>query len=65
MDMQRLLTNLSSKILTQFVVVIAVVIALMAFNFDSIYPFYAENQLTSTGLIINGAIVALFLLGIY
>jgi hypothetical protein len=64
MDMQRLLTNLSSKILTQFVVVIAVVIALMAFNFDSIYPFYAENQLTSTGLIINGAIVALFLLGI-
>lgn len=64
MDMKRLLTNLSSKILTQFVVVIAVVIALMAFNFDSIYPFYAENQLTSTGLIINGAIVALFLLGI-
>ena len=64
MDIQRLLTNLSSKILTQFVVVIAVVIALMAFNFDSIYPFYAENQLTSTGLIINGAIVALFLLGI-
>lgn len=64
MDMKRLLTNLSSKILTQFAVVITVVIALMVFNFDSIYPFYAENQLTNTGLIINGAIVALFLLGI-
>ncbi|MFT6387074.1 MAG: hypothetical protein ACJAUP_000444 [Cellvibrionaceae bacterium] len=64
MDMKRLLTNLSAKILTQFAVVIAVIIALMAFNFDSIYPFYAENQLTSTGLIINGAIITLFLLGI-
>ncbi len=64
MDIKRLLTNLSSKILVQFVVVIALVITLMAFNFDSIYPFYAENQLTNTGLIINCAIVALFLIGI-
>jgi hypothetical protein len=64
MDIKRLLTNFSSKILTQFVVVIALVITLMAFNFDSIYPFYAENQLTNTGLIINGAIVGLFLIGI-
>jgi hypothetical protein len=64
MDIKRLLTNLSSKILIQFIVVIALVISLMAFNFGSIYPFYAENQLTNTGLIINGAIVALFLIGI-
>jgi hypothetical protein len=64
MDIKRLLTNFSSKILTQFVVVIALVVILMAFNFDSIYPFYAEDQLTNTGLIINGAIVALFLIGI-
>jgi hypothetical protein len=64
MDIKRLLTNFSSKILTQFVVVIALVITLMTFNFDSIYPFYAENQLTNTGLIINGAIVALFLIGV-
>ena len=64
MDIKRLLTSLSNRILTQFAIVIVVVLALIAFNFDSLYPFYAENQLTSTGLIINGAIVALFLLGI-
>ena len=64
MDIRRLLTNLSNKILTQFGIVIVAVIGLIAFNFDAIYPFYAENQLTSTGLIINSAIVALFLLGI-
>jgi len=64
MDIKRLLTSLSNKILTQFGIVLAAAIALIAFNFDSIYPFYAENQLTSTGLIINSAIVALFLLGI-
>jgi hypothetical protein len=64
MDIKRLLTNLSSRILIQFAVVITLVIALMAYNFDSIYPFYAENQLTNTGLIINSAIVALFLIGI-
>ncbi len=64
MDIKRLLTSLSNRILTQFAIVIVVVLALIAFNFGSIYPFYAENQLTSTGLIINSAIVALFLLGI-
>ena len=64
MDIKRLLTSLSNRILTQFAIVIAVVLVLIAFNFGSIYPFYAENQLTSTGLIINAAIFALFLLGI-
>jgi len=64
MDIKRLLTSLSNKILTQFAIVTSVVLALIAFNFGSIYPFYAEHQLTNTGIIINGAIVALFLLGI-
>ena len=64
MEIKRLLTSFSNKILIQFGIVIVVVIALIAFNFDSIYPFYAENQLTNTGIIINGAIAALFLLGI-
>ncbi len=64
MDIKRLLTSLSSRILTQFAIVMLAAVVLIGFNFDSIYPFYAENQLTNTGLIINSAIVALFLLGI-
>jgi len=64
MDTQRLLTNQSNRILIQFGVVITVAIALIAYNFDAVYPFYAENQLTNTGIIINSAIFALFLLGI-
>jgi len=64
MDTQRLLTNLSSKILIQFGVIILAAVVLITYNFDSVYPFYAENQLTNTGLIINSAIVALFLIGI-
>ena len=64
MDIQRLLTSLSTRILFQFGVVIVAAIVLVAINFDFIYPFYAENQLTSTGIVINSAIVALFLLGI-
>jgi hypothetical protein len=64
MEIKRLLTSFSNRILTQFGIVIVAAIALIAFNFDSIYPFYAENQLTNTGIIINGAIAALFLLGI-
>jgi len=64
MEIQRLLTSLSTRILTQFGVVILAVAALIAYNYDSIYPFYTANQLTNTGIIINSAIVALFLLGI-
>ena len=59
MEIQRLLTSLSTRILTQFGVVILAVAALIAYNYGSIYPFYAENQLTNTGLIINSAIFAL------
>jgi len=64
MDTQRLLTSQSNRILIQFGVVMTVAIALIAYNFDAVYPFYAENQLTNTGVIINSAIFALFLLGI-
>lgn len=64
MEIQRLLTSLSTRILTQFGVVILAALALIFFNYDVIYPFYAENQPTDTGIIINSAIVTLFLLGI-
>ena len=41
MDIQRLLTSLSTRILFQFGVVIVAAIVLVAVNFDVIYPFYA------------------------
>ena len=64
MDMQRLLTGLSSKIIIQFCVVIGAGIALATFYFDLIYPFYFENQLTNTGIVINGAILGLLTIGL-
>ena len=64
MDIQRLLTGSSFKIIVQLGVVAVVAIALIALNFDLVFPFYFENQLTNIGIIINGAIVALLLLGL-
>jgi hypothetical protein len=64
MQIQRLLTSFSTRILTQFGVVILAAVVLIAYHFDVIYPFYAEDQLTSTGIVINSGIVLLFLLGI-
>lgn len=64
MDIQRLLTGLSLKIIIQFGVVITAAILLVALNLDLIYPFYFENQLTNTGIVINSAILALFVIGL-
>ena len=64
MDMQRLLTGLSFKIIIQFGVVIGAGIALATFYFDLIYPFYFENQLTNTGIVINSAILCLLTIGL-
>jgi len=64
MDIQRLLTGSSFKIIVQLGVVAAAAIALIALNFDIVFPFYFENQLTNIGIIINGAILALLLLGL-
>jgi hypothetical protein len=64
MDIQRLLTGLSLKIIIQFGVVITAGILLVALNLDLIYPFYFENQLTNTGIVINSAILALLVVGL-
>ncbi len=64
MDMQRLLTSLSTRILVQFVIVVAAAIVLLAINFDVVRPFYFENQLTNTGIVINSAILLLLLIGL-
>ncbi len=44
MDIKRLLTSLSTKIIIQFGVVMAAVIILIVFNFENIYPFYIETS---------------------
>jgi len=64
MDIQRLLTNLSLKIIIQFGVVVTAVILLVALNFELLYPFYFENQLTDIGITINGAILGLLVIGL-
>jgi hypothetical protein len=64
MDIQRLLTGSSNKIIVQLGVVVAAAVVLIALNYDIIYPFYFENQLTDVGIVINGTIVALLLLGL-
>lgn len=64
MEFQRLHTSLSSKIITQFSVVVATVIILIALNFELIYPFYFENQLTHIGIAINSTILGLLVIGL-
>ncbi len=64
MEVQRLHTSLSSKIIIQFSVVVIAVIILIALNFDLIYPFYFENQLTNIGVAINSTILGLLIIGL-
>ncbi|MFT5656939.1 MAG: hypothetical protein ACI9KN_000208 [Gammaproteobacteria bacterium] len=64
MDLQRLLTSLSSTIIIQLVFTVGLIAIGIGLNFDFIYSFYFENQQTQTGIIINSAIAALFAFGI-
>lgn len=63
MDLQRLLTSFSSKILTQLTVAVGLILAIIGWNFEFINAFYFENQQTQTGILINSAIAALFVFG--
>ena len=63
MDIQRLLTSLSLKIIIQLGTVVALLGFAIAWNFDFIYRFYFENQQTQTGIIINTAIASLVVIG--
>ena len=63
MDIQRLLTSLSLKIIIQFSLAVALSGIAIAWNYEFIYQFYFENQQTQTGILINSAIAALMLFG--
>lgn len=56
--------NFSRNILIRMILMSAVIAALMVWKFEFINQVYFRDQLTNTGLIINGAIVGLFAIGI-
>lgn len=56
--------NFSRNVLIRMVLLSIVIAALMAWKYEFINQVYFRNQLTGTGLIINGAIVGLFAIGI-
>ncbi len=64
MDIQRLLTSLSTKIIIQFAAVVVAALVLIGLNYDVLYPYYFENQLTNIGITINSAIMLLLLVGL-
>ncbi|MEJ2592922.1 MAG: hypothetical protein P8178_16295, partial [Candidatus Thiodiazotropha sp.] len=56
--------NFARNILIRMIILAGIIAVLMVWKFDFINQVYFRNQLTSTGLIINGAIVGLFAIGI-
>ncbi len=63
MDIQRLLTSLSTKIIIQFGIFVIVIGIVIGWKFNFIYQFYFENQQTQTGIIINSTILLLWVYG--
>lgn len=64
MDIQRLLTSLSLKIIIQFVLAIAAIAVLVAWNYDFLDQFYFQDQQTQTGVLINSSIIGLLVFGL-
>ncbi len=56
--------NFSRNVLIRMIVLSAIIAVLMVWKFEFINQVYFRDQLTSTGLIINGTIVGLFAIGI-
>lgn len=57
-------TNFSSRMLFRLVLLGLVVLAIVLANLKFVNELYLDRQLTSAGLIINGSIIAIFLLGL-
>ena len=56
-------SSYSFNILIRLIIVTALLVVIIFFNFDYIQNIYLKNQLTSTGYIINGSIIGIFLIG--
>ncbi|MEN8107589.1 MAG: hypothetical protein ABFS22_06225 [Pseudomonadota bacterium] len=57
-------TNFSSRMLFRLVLLGLIVLAILLANLKFVNELYLDRQLTSAGLIINGSIIAIFLLGL-
>ena len=57
-------TNYSRSVLFQFMVLSVLACFLLLINFDFLFNFYLNNQETNTGYIVNGSILALFIIGV-
>ena len=64
MELQQLYTSLSSRIIRQITIVFTAMIVLALFNFDVIHAFYFDNRQVAIGVLINGGIIALFVVGL-
>ena len=58
-------SNYSRSVLFQFLMLSVLVGFLLLINNEFLINFYIKNQATNTGFIVNGSILALFLLGIF
>ena len=56
--------HFSRNVLIRMVVIAAAIGGLLSWKFDYINQVYFRDQLTATGIVINGAILTLFLLGL-
>ena len=57
-------TNYSRSVLFQFLMLSVLVAFLMLINHEFLINLYLKNQETNTGLIVNGSILALFIIGV-
>ncbi len=64
MESIQLHRHFSRNVLLRMLLLAIILAGLLVWKFDFINTVYFRDQLTATGLIINGAILALFLLGV-
>ena len=64
LDLVQFRRNYSSTVLLQMLVLGIIALATLFWQFDTIRSIYFENQLLQLGLLINGVIFALFLVGV-
>ena len=57
-------TNYSRSVLFQFMMLSVLAGFLLLINYEFLFNFYINNQETNTGYIVNGSILALFIIGV-
>ncbi len=57
-------SNFSRRMLIRLIVLGAVVVAILLANYQFINELYLKNQQTPVGLIVNGGILLVFMLGL-